>query len=331
LQIVVRWAKKTVLAALLLLAIALAFLRLSASWREGADAQPPAEGHLVATPSGDIFIQERGPKTGAPVLLVHGTAAWSGFWLAVADELGGDGYWAVAIDLPPFGFSSRSATGAYARKDQAERIGGIIAALGLERPVIVGHSFGAGPVVEAAMRHPDQIRGVILVDGALGLPAEGEDYPPENRLLRSLLDQPIVAECLVSATLVNPYLTRRLLAGLLFKRDAASEAEADILRRPFSRAGTTQAYARWLPFLLFADRGAKSAAPENYAKVTTPIALIWGRQDDVTPLAQGERLQRLLPGATLDIINGVGHIPHIEDEQAFLAFLTKRLRDMAAR
>jgi pimeloyl-ACP methyl ester carboxylesterase len=331
LPIFVRWTKRAVLAALLLLVLALAFLRLDATWREGADEKPPAEGRLVATPGGDIFIQERGPKTGAPLLLVHGTAAWSGFWLAVADELGRDGYRAVAIDLPPFGFSSRSATGAYARSDQAERISGLIAALGLERPVIVGHSFGAGPVVEAAMRHPDQIRGVILVDGALGLPAEGEDYPPENRLLQWLLDQPVAAECLVSATLVNPYLTRRLLAGLLFRRDAASEAEADILRKPFSRAGTTQAYARWLPFLLFADRGAKSAAPENYARVAMPIALIWGRQDDVTPLAQGQRLQRLLPGATLDIINDVGHIPHIEDEHAFLTVLTKRLKDMAAR
>jgi pimeloyl-ACP methyl ester carboxylesterase len=327
----VRWTKRAALAALLLLVLALVFLRLSATWRESAGAEPPAEGRLVATPHNDIFIQERGPKTGAPVLLVHGTAAWSGFWLAVADELGREGYRAVAIDLPPFGFSSRSATGAYARSDQAERISGLIAALGLERPVIVGHSFGAGPVVEAAMRHPDQIRGVILVDGALGLPAEGEDYPPDNTLLRWLLDQPVVAQCLVSATLVNPYLTRRLLAGLLFRREAASEAEADILRRPFLRAGTTEAYARWLPSLLFPDRGAKSAAQENYAKITMPIALVWGRQDNVTPLVQGQRLQRLLPGSTLDIINGVGHIPHIEDEQAFLSILTMRLKDMAAR
>ncbi|HEV3043168.1 MAG TPA: alpha/beta hydrolase [Roseiarcus sp.] len=55
-----------------------------------------------------------------------------------------------------------------------------------------------------------------------------------------------------------------------------------------------------------------------------------GRQDNVTPLSLGQRLQSLLPGATLDIINGVGHIPHIEDEQAYLTFLTKRLKDMTA-
>jgi pimeloyl-ACP methyl ester carboxylesterase len=327
----VYWTVRGLFAALVLAVLALTGLRLAASWRESGSAEPPADGRLVSTPHGEIFIQARGPENGAPILLVHGTAAWSGFWLTIADALGHDGYRAVAIDLPPFGFSARSATGAYSRRDQAQRIGDLIAALSLKHPIIVGHSFGAGPVVEAAMRHADQIGGVILVDGALGLPAEGEDYPADSALARMLVSQPIVAEPLVSATFVNPWLTRRLLAGLLFKSEAASEAQADILRRPFSRPGTTEAYARWLPSLLFAERDAMSATPENYRNVAMPVALIWGREDSVTPLAQGQRLQRLLANSTLDVIDGVGHIPHIEDEQAFLAVLRTRLKDMAGR
>jgi pimeloyl-ACP methyl ester carboxylesterase len=315
----------------LLLILALGGLRLAAAWRESVGADPPASGRLVPTASGGIFIQERGPADGAPVLLVHGTAAWSGFWLTIAEALGHEGYRAIAIDLPPFGFSDRSAAGAYSRSDQAERISALIERLGVSRPIIVGHSFGAGAVVETAMRHGDKIRGVVLVDGALGLPAEGEDYPPDNKLAQWILDQPIAAEPLVSATLVNPWMTRRFLAGLLFKTEAASEAEADILRRPFSRPGTTAAYAHWLPRLLFPDRDAMSASPENYAKAPMPVALIWGREDAVTPLAQGQRLQRLFPRSTLDVIDGVGHIPHIEDEQSFLAVLKMRLKDIALR
>jgi len=325
-----RWTAKALAAGLLLVVFLGGACRMAAAWRESEGAEPPADGRLVKTADGDIFVEARGPDGGAPVLFVHGTAAWSGFWLAVADELGRQGYRAVAIDLPPFGFSSRSAAGAYSRRDQAERIASLIAALGLDRPIIVGHSFGAGPVVEAAMRHRERFRGVVLVDGALGLPAEGDAYPPDRKLVRMLIEQPIVAEPLVAATMTNPWLTRRLLAGLLYKKEAASEAEADILRKPFSRAGATAAYARWLPSLLFADGAAMSAAPENYARLALPVALIWGRQDAVTPLAQGERLQRLVPGSTLDIIEGVGHIPHIEDEPAFLATLTKRLKEIVA-
>jgi pimeloyl-ACP methyl ester carboxylesterase len=74
-----------------------------------------------------------------------------------------------------------------------------------------------------------------------------------------------------------------------------------------------------------------SARAENYRKVATPVALIWGLEDSVTPIGQGQRLQNLLKGSTLDIIDGVGHIPHIEDEQAFLTILKKRLKEIATR
>jgi pimeloyl-ACP methyl ester carboxylesterase len=327
----VRWTIRAALAVLFFLLVTLAGFRLAAAWREAYGATPPRDGRLVATPTGGIFIQTRGPDDGPALLMVPGTAAWSGFWLDIADALGREGYRAIAIDLPPFGFSDRSMTNAYSRKDQAERISALIATLDLKSPIVIGHSFGAGPVVEAAMRHANQIRGVVLVDGALGLPPEGEDYAPDNAVSRFLLDQPTIAETLVAATMVNPWLTRRLLAGLLFKTEAATEAEADILRRPYSRPGTTQAYARWLPRLLFPDREAMSARAENYRKVATPVALIWGLEDSVTPIGQGQRLQNLLKGSTLDIIDGVGHIPHIEDEQAFLTILKKRLKEIATR
>ncbi len=58
------------------------------------------------------------------------------------------------------------------------------------------------------------------------------------------------------------------------------------------------------------------------------MALIWGDADRVTPPAQGERLGRLVPGATLDVLPGLGHIPHIEDERAFLRAIIPRLREM---
>ena len=71
--------------------------------------------------------------------------------------------------------------------------------------------------------------------------------------------------------------------------------------------------------------GLASSTPAHFAEIKTPTALIWGARDAVTPLAQGERLHRLLQGSTLETIPEVGHIPHIEDEQAFLSLLKSRL------
>ena len=326
-----RWTVSGLLALAAFAAALLGGLRYAASRHEAAEVARPAEGRMVPVPGGGIYVQIHGAEGAPPVLLVHGTAAWSGFWASVGAELGRSGHRVIAVDLPPFGFSDRRADDLYTRRAQGDRLAALISALGLARAVIVGHSFGAGPVVETALRHPDKVSGLVLVDGALGLPDAGADYPEDNPVLSAALHQPLIAETFVAASMTNSGLTHYLLAGLLNRKEAASERQIDILRLPMARPGTTPAFARWLPELVFPDRDALSAAPQSYARMNIPTALIWGREDSVTPLAQGERLRGLIPGATLDVIDGAGHIPHIEDEAAFLALLKKRLGEMAAR
>ena len=57
-----------------------------------------------------------------------------------------------------------------------------------------------------------------------------------------------------------------------------------------------------------------------------PVLLVWGDTDSVTPLWQGEALRALIPGATLEIVRGAGHIPHLEDPEAFRRALGPFLR-----
>jgi pimeloyl-ACP methyl ester carboxylesterase len=326
-----RWAARLFGATCVLVLLALLGLRAAAAIRESAGAQPPADGRLVATATGAIFVQSSGPESGPPIVFVPGTAAWSGFWLSIAQAMGNAGYRAIAIDLPPFGFSERSASGAYTRIDQAERLHALVAALGLRRPTIVGHSFGAGAVVEYALRHPEEIGAMVLVDAALGLPDDEHPAAADPAIVRWALDQPIVSQALTAATLVNAWATRPLLAGLLYRKEAATPARVEILTAPFAREGTTAAYARWLPNLLLPETRAITATPANFARLTVPTALIWGAHDSVTPLSHGERLRTLVRGSTLETIADVGHIPHIEDEQAFLSVLKARLALLTQR
>ena len=301
-------------------------LMAAQQWRESRDVGPPA-GALFAT-AGDVAIHyvSFGPSDGPPLIIVPGTAAWSGFWRAAAERIGAAGFHVLAIDLPPFGFSERPASGAYGRADQAERLAAFIAALKLERPIVLAHSFGAGAAVELALRKPDLPGRLVLVDAALGLPPEGQSYPPDAAISRFAMGRPWLARALVDVVMTNPLLTRTLLAKLLHKTDAATEEQATILREPYGRRGTSAAYAQWLPSLLFPDRSALSADPGNYASLKAPVALIWGSEDAVTPLGQARRLMTIAPNATLDVIEGAGHIPHIEDEASFVAAVTSRLR-----
>ena len=295
--------------------------------REAQGVAAPATGARVKAGDADIFLQRLGAPERPAVVIVPGTAAWSGFWASAAQRLAREGFYVIAADLPPFGFSSRP-EGGYGRAAQAERLAGLLDGLKLQKPLLLAHSFGAGAAVELAMRHPGKLGGLMLVDGALGLAPEGE-APADPVWLRELLGAPLVARALVDAVLVNPWLTRRLLAGLLARPEAASEAAVAVLQTPLAREGTSAAYAQWLPSLLLPETEAMSACPDAYRALALPVALIWGAEDRVTPLAQGERLRALIPGATLDVLPGLGHIPHLEDEGAFTAAAARRLREMA--
>ena len=118
-------------------------------------------------------------------------------------------------------------------------------------------------------------------------------------MLRWLLPQPFVSEPLVAATFTNPLLLRPLLASFLHNKDAATEQQADILKQPYARRGTTKSYAQWLPTLLLADRGALSANVGSYASIRVPTFLLWGDRDTVTPLPQGRQLNRLIANSRL--------------------------------
>jgi len=329
---VLRWTVRLAALIVLLLVIWTGGSVVAAIVRErGPQPLPPAEGRLIPTGDGAIFVQIRGPAQGQPVLLIHGSAAWSGFWTDMAVRLAQNGFRVVAVDLPPFGFSDRSAQGAYSRADQARRLGTLLRNLNLQNTIIVGHSFGAGATVEVVMREPSLFKGMILVDGALALPADGQDYADEPALLRWALGQPSITEIIVASVVTNPLLLKTLLGSLLYNKEAATDAQTKILERPFARNGTTKAYAQWLPALLLADREAASANPANYASIRVPTFIIWGDRDTVTPLAQGEQLKRLIRGSELTVLENVGHIPHIEAPAGFHDVLVKNLKAIAAR
>jgi pimeloyl-ACP methyl ester carboxylesterase len=318
---VLRWIVRAVVVIVVLAAAVIVAFRLAAAWRETDDAATaaPPTGRYIATRSGRVFIQEAGPADGVAVVLFHGTAAWSELWRGTMTALAAAGFHAVAIDIPPFGYSDRPGT--YTRLDQAERVGDIIDTLKLPPVIIVGHSFGAGAAVETVLRFPDRIRGVVLIDAALGLTAPADDGPP------ALLRNSQLREALVALTITNPLMTRRLLASLIEKKERAADY-VTLLQRPMALKGSTPALSDWLLYFLSGDRAAMSADRSAYGRISAPVAIIWGDRDTVTPFAQAEDLRTLMPRATMTVLPGLGHIPQIEDPAAFTQALTAQVARM---
>jgi pimeloyl-ACP methyl ester carboxylesterase len=313
-----------------IIVITLVGFRIAAALRETElpTVQAPETGQFVTTRAGQVFLQDSGPRDGIPVVLIHGTAAWSEFWRGTTDDLTASKYRVIAIDVPPFGFSDRSPTADYSRATQAERIVGVLDALSIDRAIFVGHSFGAGATVETVLTHPARVRGLVLVAAALGLQQPGVIPSEPPPALMALLNTPILSELLVSATATNPLLSRQLLAMMVARKDAATPELADILRRPMRRADTTRDFARWLKAFLTPDSGAKSMNPQAFATIKANTRLIWGDLDTLTPPAQGERLTSLIPGSKLSWLKGVGHIPQIEDAARFRPLLRQLLDEV---
>ncbi|WP_224816857.1 alpha/beta fold hydrolase [Hasllibacter sp. MH4015] len=320
-----RFLFRLVLLLVILSVLALAGFRLAAHLREvDGPAAAPGQGRFIETPLGPIYAITMGPEDGEPVLLIHGSVGWSGTWQHTQEALADAGYFAIAIDVPPMGYSPRSPEGDYGRAMSAERIAAVNASFGLT-PHIVAHSFGAGAAMEAVMRGPDDYQSLTIIAGALPLD------PPDDIALPAMLRPLWLREVLVSASVTNPLAARPLLQAFLHRDEAATDEILEVLAAPATQDGATEALARWLPTLLVPPAGLPSTQSQSFRALDIPTGLIWGAEDTTTPHEQGEHLATLIPGAALTVIPDVGHIPMIEDPDAFTAALLDTLASFTAR
>lgn len=305
-------------------AIVLAYFRFAAARRETAPrvAAAPKTGYFVRAADAEMYVQEAGPRSGAPVLLIHGTGAWSEIWRQTLDTLAATGYRALAIDMPPFGYSERPTNANYGDEAQARRILGVIDALKLERVTLVGHSFGGRPTMQAFFLDGSHVERLVLVDVALGLDttAAVAGWP-----VRAVLAVPPLRDALVSATLTNPAFTARLLRGLVADTSAVTARRVAMLQRPFVRERTTASFGEWLRPFLGTSEHTLATDRARYRDIRVPTLVMWGEADGVTPLEQGKAIAGLVPGSTWIALPRVGHIPAIEATGLFNVELMKWL------
>jgi pimeloyl-ACP methyl ester carboxylesterase len=328
-----KWLARGVFALAILAAAALYAFSWLAERREVADARQaaPPGGRYVKAADVELFVQETGPAAGVPVVFVHGTGAWSEAWRGAMAAAAKAGARAIALDLPPFGFSQRPQAPRYAKLDQGRRIAGLLEALDLKGAILVGHSFGGGPTTEAALLAPDRVRALVLVDAALSIGSDQAQSAAAPPLVESLLGLQPLRDSLVATFLTNPLLTRKLLEAFIDNPVHATNDWVRLYQRPLVVRGTTPAVGEWLPALLAPGTVAASERPASWRGLKIPLFVIWGDKDTITPLSQARRLVSLVPGAQLTVLPDVGHIPQIEDPDGFHRALLAAIAKASAK
>jgi len=309
---------KTIAAILGLLIVVILFFSVQANLREARTRQEaaPATGRFVQAGDIELFIQEMGPQDGQTILFIHGTAAWSELWRETMTPLAEAGFHCVAIDIPPFGFSERPSTPAYGNAVQAKRIISLMDGLGIERAILLGHSFGGGATMETALMIPERIEALILLDiGGLNLNLKPAPTTSANRptAIGLFLGTPAVRNPVLAATATNPLFTRRLISTMLFDPADATDKKMDILQQPLVLEESTNTLGDWLQSVLTVQEASLTTEPANYQRLDMPVLIVWGDHDTIIPLQEGEYLKSILPNSELVLMQGVNHIPHLED------------------
>ncbi|NJL93453.1 MAG: alpha/beta hydrolase [Anaerolineae bacterium] len=231
---------------------------------------------------------------GEPVLLLHGWGASAASLGAIPAALAEAGFQAHALDLPGFGAAPPPPT-PWCVADYGEWVRAYLDEQQLNPVRLVGHSFGGRLSLYLAATYPQRVRQLVLTSAAgvrPSLPPRLRFYYAVRRALLRLLSLPGL---------------RRLepsVRAWLFARMASADA----------RAAAAQDPVMYETLKRVVNEDLLPLAP----RIQAPTLLIWGDQDDATPLAQGQALEAAIPDAGLVVLAGAGHYAYAERQAEFI-------------
>ena len=255
-------------------------------------------------------IAGRGPL----LLLMHGMAGSSETWRHVVPALA-TRFRVLAPDLLGQGGSDKP-RGEYSLGAHANTLRDLLDALGHERATVIGHSLGGGVAMQFAHQFPERCERLVLVDSG-GLGREVTFYlrmltVPGFESVFPLVCTPRLRD---AGNRVATWLGR---AGM-----RSTPASQEIWRSYASLADaeTRHAFFRSLRDVIEFSGQAVSALGRLYRAAELPTLIVWGGQDPFIPVSHALAAHEAIPGSRLEILDGVGHYPHCEAPERFVAML----------
>jgi len=236
---------------------------------------------------------------GDVVLLLHGNVASARWWLPTIARLPA-GLRAVAPDMRGYGLSAKPGDG-YTVARRAADLRAFVAALGIERFHLVGHSLGGAVALQFAIETPTPLRSLTLLDTA---PIEGRITPPQiyDAIPALLANRALFAQTLRLVAPAGP-----------FGADWEQLVDDGFMTDPAAWKGAADTLATW-------------NVEREVAALRVPTLLVWGAGDTVVGLDSAERAARAIPGSRLVVLEAVGHSPNVERPDAWAQLLIEHVR-----
>ena len=261
-----------------------------------------------------IHYLDQGKPDGTPVVLIHGFGdnafSWDG-WVRVLAKA----HRVLSVDLPGHGLTRAPADFVAAPDVLADAIGGWMGKIGLTHAAVAGNSLGGGVAWQLAVRHPERVGQLILVDAA------GWPNPPSNvapplafRLMKYKIGRDFIT------SIDNTPLIRE---GL--KKDVGDPA---VITAPFvARWAALQRAPGHRTILMSLRPGALAASEQALSAIKVPTLIQWGAIDPILDPGSAAKFHAAIPGSEVILYPKVGHLPQVEiperSAQDVASFLTR--------
>jgi len=285
-------------------------------------AEPPraprwGRAHRYAGALGEVVFQELGAGA-PPLVLLHsfGPGYDGNQWRAAAEALAGR-HPIYVPDLPGWG-RSEPPVGGHAAEACLATIQDFLDGVVREPAVLVAAGMPAAYAVRVAAESPERVLALVLVtplglsaDGGVALDGAGPAF------LRSLLQVPVLRTTLLDLLTSRSALTHHLRKEVYAAPERVDAALLDHHYRASHAPRTRAALAAYLRGDLGLD------IEDDLPHVEVPVFLAWGRSAASSPVENADQWLHRLPHADLEVFQGSGDLPHVENATAFCRALER--------
>lgn len=305
--------RRFLIIALSLLAVLAALLVVNAVIVGGETKAASAEGagRIIDLPGGDLHVTDRGPRDAPTILLVHCYTCSMDYWQRMQPLLLRD-HRVIAVDLLGHGNSEKPDDG-YSMEHQADTIAEALDALDAKPVLAVGQSLG-GPVSTAlAQRHPDKVRGLVIMDSSSQ--TKYVSLPLTAKLARMPIIGPALKQVAPDST-IHKELSKAFHEGFEFPDSFVDDVKA------MTYTSFAESYEGGRDFT------ASKQLDDRIASTGLPVTVIFGAEDRIVDPESADDY-RDIPGAKVVVLPGIGHTPQMEAPARSAALV--RERDRSAR
>jgi pimeloyl-ACP methyl ester carboxylesterase len=255
---------------------------------------------------------------GPVLLLLHGIAGSSETWVPAMRLLQRE-YTVIAPDFLGHGASAKP-PGDYSLGNYAAGMRDLLDLLEIDRATVIGQSFGGGVAMQFAYQFPERCERLVLVDaGGLGREVSWllrlVTLPGAEYVLPALF-LPQVRDC---GNSILSFLKDR---GIHSVRAAEMWRSFGSLTDPANRG----AFVRTMRAVIDPGGQAVSAIDRLYLAQEMPTLIVWGDRDTIIPISHAHQAHEAMPNSRLEIMEGVGHFPHVEEPYQFVEIVVDFLR-----